>query len=57
MSIRAASDKKEQTPLPVLSNSHPQDWFHGGSFGVCGTPPICAPLVMQARISPYWFEK
>jgi hypothetical protein len=39
MSIRAASDKKEQTPLPVLSNSHPQDWFHGGSFGVCGTPP------------------
>src|SRR5688572_7068375 len=48
-SIRAALilTKKEQTPLPALSSSHPQDWFHGGSFGVYGTPPGASMSVMQ----------
>jgi hypothetical protein len=33
--------KKEQTPLSVpVRNSHPLDSFHGGCFGVSGTPPV-----------------
>src|SRR4051794_24062718 len=36
---RRMIDKKEQTPLPTRLSSHPLDSFHGGSFGVSGTPP------------------
>jgi hypothetical protein len=45
---------KEQTPLPPLLRSHPQDSFHGGSFGVSGTPPTkpLMPAAVRSRRCP-----
>jgi hypothetical protein len=40
---RAAYDKKRTNTAASSESSHPQV-FHGGYFGVCGTPPIASIL-------------
>jgi hypothetical protein len=39
--LRQLTEKNEHRchPTPIDVRSHPQESFHGGSFGVSGTPP------------------